>query len=111
MREGYSNLAGELFAKAISVVGRYHFFVHINRALDKTRKEVREAFPDEKQWKHLRWALLKNPEKLTTEEATSLAAAFKLSVELAEVYRLRQNLKEFFAREMSKLEAAAELAR
>ncbi len=109
--EGYSNLAGELFPQAISVVDRYHFFVHLNRALDKTRQEVREAFPDEEKLKHLRWALLKNPKKLRAEEEASLEAAFGLSVELAEVYRLRQSLKELFDREMSKQEASAALSR
>ena len=111
MWEGYSTLAGELFPHAISVIDRYHFFVHINQALDRTRKQLRQEFPDEKGWKHLRWALLKQPAKLSVEEAARVKQALELSPELRQVHRLRQELKELFDEELSQEEASAQLAR
>lgn len=96
MWEGYTTLAGTLFPGAITVVDRYHFFAHFNKALHTTRSVLRKEFPDEETFKHLRWALLKSPENLSEKEQELLEKAFRLSEELAQIYQLRKDLKQLF---------------
>jgi transposase len=105
MWDAYSNLAGALFPNAISVIDRFHFFVHLNKALDASRKALRKDFPEEVLFKNLRWALLKNPNDLSKEEQEMLQKVFLLSPELSTVYALRKELKDIFDLDISKEEA------
>lgn len=105
MWDAYSTLPGDLFPNAESVIDRYHFFVHLNKALDATRKSVRKVFADQQAFKNIRWALLKNPVKLSADEKSMLEKAFKFNDQLLEVYQLRQELKELFDTDLSKQEA------
>jgi transposase len=109
MWDAYSTLAGDLFPKAISVIDRYHFFIHINKALDSTRKLLRKESPKDESFKHLRWALLKNPDRLSKEESQILQKAFELSDQLKEVYQLRKDLKKIFDSNLTKQEALIEV--
>jgi transposase len=101
MWEGYTNLAGDIFPNAVTVIDRFHFFMHLNKALNATRATLRKEFPDEDTFKHLRWAILKNPQNLSNEEDILLEKAFKLSQELKQVYSLRNELKEIFDTDQS----------
>jgi transposase len=105
MWDGYSTLAGKLFPRAISVIDRYHFFVHLNKALDASRKLLRKYFPDEEVFKSIRWTLLKSPARLSKKEQETLKKVFELSPELAAVYELRKELKSIFDLDISKEEA------
>ena len=105
MWDGYSTLAGSLFPKAISVIDRYHFFIHINKAVDATRKALRKDFPNEDCFKKLRWHLLKNPNDLSEEEQKSLDIAFEASPLLASIYQLRKDLKAIFDLNLTKEQA------
>lgn len=96
MWDGYTTLAGDIFPNAVSVIDRFHFFVHLNKALDSTRRLLRKEFPDEDTFKHLRWAILKNPDNLSKGEIITLQKAFTLSDELWQVYQLRKDLKQIF---------------
>lgn len=109
MWDAYSTLAGDLFPNAVSVIDRYHFFIHINKALDATGKLLRKTFPEKEDFKNLRWALLKNPVKLSDDENQTLKKAFQASSQLQEVYQLRQDLKELFDKDLSKNEASLQL--
>ena len=91
------------------MIDRYHFFIHINKALDTTRKLLRKMFPENENFKNLRWALLKNPAKLSDDENQTIQKAFKASSQLQEVYQLRQDLKELFDKDLSKNEASLQL--
>jgi transposase len=105
MWEAYSTLAGVLFPNAVSVIDRYHFFIHINKALDATRRLVRKTNPENETFKHLRWALLKNPTHLSKQEKLTLQQAFQANPQLESVYQIRQDLKELFDKDLSKQEA------
>lgn len=105
MWDGYSNLVGKLFPKAISVIDRYHFFVHLNKALDASRRALRKDFPDESLFKNLRWALLKNPDDLSIEEKDVLKNVFALNPALGCIYELRKELKGIFDLDITKEEA------
>ena len=105
MWPAYSNLAGDLFPNALSVIDRYHFFIHFNKALDSTRKLLRKDLPDEACFKHLRWPLLKSTDKLSEDEKTMLNEAFFISPDLANIYQLRKDLKAIFDLDLSKDQA------
>lgn len=105
MWDAYSNLAGKLFPKAISVIDRYHFFVHLNKALDASRRALRKDFPDEALFRNLRWALLKNPNDLSMEEKDILSNVFALNPVLGCIYELRKELKGIFDLDITKEEA------
>jgi transposase len=109
MWAAYSSLAGSLFPNAISVIDRYHFFIHLNKALDLTRKSVRKLFPDEPSFKYLRWALLKNPDHLSDAEKKLLSDAFRNSSELQKIYEMRVDLKVIFDTDLTKKEAFIEV--
>ncbi len=93
MWDGHTTLAGDIFSNAVTVIDRYHFFIHLNKALNATRSCLRKEFPDEETFKHLRWAILKSPKNLSPKEKTLLQKAFTLSEELSQVYQLRKDLK------------------
>lgn len=106
MWNAYSTLAGDLFPNAISVIDRYHFFVHLGKALDSTRKSLRKDFPDEECFKRLRWTLLKSPDNLSEDEQKTLKQAFLVSPELQEIYQLRKDLKAIFDMDLTKDQAS-----
>lgn len=106
MWDAYSTLAGDLFPNAISVIDRYHFFIHINKTLDATRKLLRKTNPENESFKHIRWGLLKNPDHLSTLEKQRLQQAFQVNQHLESVYQIRQDLKELFDKDLSKQQAA-----
>lgn len=105
MWDAYSTLAGSLFPNATSVIDRYHFFVHLNKALDASRKVLRKAFPDAFLFKNIRWLLLKNPDALSKEEGEILQKVFVLNASLGHIYGLRKALKDIFDLHISKEEA------
>ncbi len=102
MWDAYSILAGDLFPNAISVIDRYHFFIHLCKAIDSTCKSLRKDSPDEECFKSLRWTLLKSPENLSKDEEKTLNQAFLVSPELQEVYQLRKDLKAIFDMDLTK---------
>lgn len=109
MWDAYSTLAEALFPNAISVVDRYHFFIHLSKALDSTAsairfdcKSLRKDFPDEECFKYLRWTLLKSPDDLSEDEQKTLNKAFLVSPDLQKVYQLRQDLKAIFDMDLTK---------
>lgn len=106
MWDAYTTLAGDIFANAISVIDRYHFFIHLNKALDLTRKSLRKEFPDQECFKHLRWALLKSPDELPEDQQKILEKAFSISSDLREVYQLRKALKAIFDMDLTKDQAS-----
>lgn len=109
MWDAYSTLAGDLFPNAISVIDRYHFFVHLSKVLDLTRKSLRKDFPDEACFKHLRWTLLKSSDDLSKDEQEILKKAFLLSPGLQDVYQLRKELKTIFDLDLTKEQASLKI--
>jgi transposase len=103
--EGYTNLAGDLFPNAESVVDRFHFFMGFSKVLDSYRRKLRKNFPYQKAFKRLRWALLKSKEDLKEEEIFILKKAFRLDENLAKIYQLRQDLKGIFDQKIDRQKA------
>jgi len=77
MWEGYINAAKELFPNADIVVDRFHFFAHLQKTLDSSRKALRRQFPDEEALKNVKWLFLKNGKDLGLELQTQLKSLLK----------------------------------
>ena len=79
MTGGYAKLVREHAPQAEIVIDNYHVVQLATKALDEVRREhwneLRQAGQAglAKQFKHDRWALLKNPEALTDGQAATLA--------------------------------------
>jgi len=80
----------------------------INKQLDNFRKSLKkEVFKTEiEDLRKLRFALMKSPDKLTTEEYLTIHKAFSLSRELEEFYNLRVELKALFDMKIQRKKAA-----
>lgn len=82
MWQGFINTATAVFPNATVVVDRFHFFGHLNKAVDSQRKSLRRHFKDEEDFKRLKWALLKNAQNLTPDQKKKLDRAFWLAPHL-----------------------------
>lgn len=72
MWEGYINAAKVLFPNAQIVVDRFHFFAHLQKAVDGARKALRRQFADREDLKKVKWLFLKNKENLSLEQRQQL---------------------------------------
>ena len=97
----FQDLAEELFVNANIHIDRFHWTVHLNKALDAMRKELRRADQDNEVYKRLKWKLIKRPEKLTQQERQDLEAAFVQSPTLEELYELRNTFQAIFDSDFS----------
>ncbi len=105
MWEGFINGAREVFPNAEVVVDRFHFFMHMNRALDNQRKELRRKQKDREELKHIKWLLLKNFGELPESERETVEAAFDAAPELKDLHGLKEGLREIFEKDIEKKEA------
>jgi hypothetical protein len=79
MTGGYAKSVREHAPQATIVIDNYHVVQLATKALDEVRREHWNELrhtgdPDAaKQFKHSRWSVLKNPQDLTDQQATTLA--------------------------------------
>jgi transposase len=105
MWEGFSNVAKKIFPNADIVIDKFHFFSHINQAIDKERKRLRAKHKDEAAFKDIKWLLFKAWEKLTPKQKTLLLRAFRLAPTLKDIYFLKNELQNIFNTNLSKQKA------
>jgi transposase len=105
MWDGFISTAKEVFPNATIIVDRFHFFSHLNKAIDNQRKQLRKLFKDNEDFKSLKWALLKNKLELSSEEKRKLRRAFAISPELEAIYEHKEELRSIFERDLSRKEA------
>lgn len=110
MWEGFVNLTQEVFPNAVNVIDRFHFFCHLNKVLNEQRKDLRAEHKEEEDFKHLRWPLLKAPQKLDKTEREVLQKAFEKAPELKQLYELRNELKTIFDQPFNELQADVSIA-
>jgi len=92
----FQDLGKELFPNALIHVDRFHWTLHLNKALDNFRKKIRRDDKEEEVYKRLKWKLIKRPENLQESEEKDLQAAFEKSPHLEEVYQLRNHFQFIF---------------
>ena len=102
MGPGYAKSVREHAPQAIVCIDPYHVVQLANQALDEVRRaywnELRSLGDQEaaKRFKDSRWSLLKKPEKLTDEQATTLARIKTAGGEVWRAYTLKEAVRGIF---------------
>ena len=106
---GFINTAKAAFPNATLVVDRFHFFAHLNKAVDRHRKSLRRQCKDQDEFKRLKWALLKNAEDLTTDQKKKLTRAFLVAPQLKLLYEHKEKFRSIFNRRLTREPGEIEL--
>lgn len=111
MWEGYINTAKEVFPNASIVVDRFHFFAHLQKAVDSCRKALRREFPDAQELKNIKWLFLKNKENLSLEQKQELEKliANPAYEPLKEVYEAKESFRDILEQDISPQQADKQL--
>ena len=109
MWQGFINTAKAVFPNASLVVDRFHFFGHLNKAVDSQRKSLRRQFKDKEEFKRLKWALLKNAEDLTPDQRKKLNRAFLLAPQLKLIYEHKEKFRAIFNQHLTREQGEIEL--
>ena len=102
MTGGYAKSVRERAPQAEIVIDNYHVVALATKALDEVRREhwneLRHAGQADaaRQFKHDRWALLKNPDELTAHQAAVLAAIRQGGGKLARAWAMKEMVREIF---------------
>ena len=107
--QGFINTAKTVFPNATLVVDRFHFFSHLNKALDHQRKSLRRQFRDKDEFKCLKWALLKNAEGLAPDQKKKLDRAFLLAPQLKLIYDHKEKFRAIFNQKITRNQGEIEL--
>ena len=105
MWDGYVSTAKEMFPNADIVIDRFHFFAHMNKAVDNIRKHLRRQHPGNEQLKGVKWLLLKNPDNLSEKEKNTLHELLTSFPDLKRAYDLKNELRDIFETDISREEA------
>ncbi len=108
---GFINTAQAVFPQAMIILDRFHFFSHLNQAVDRQRKSVCQQFKDHEACKHLKWALLKNAENLTPHQKNKRDQAFAFFPELKLIYDHKEKFRALFNQRLTRRQGAVELER
>lgn len=106
----YTDVAKQCFPQAQITIDRFHVGKSLNEVLDRIRKRLRKAQPDEAIFKALKWSLFKRAEKLSQKEKAQLDQAFEVAPQLEEAYRLRNSFHTIFDLPQDKRQARKWLA-
>jgi len=102
MTGGYAKSVGEHAPQAIRCIDPYHVVQLANQALDEVRRdywnELRRAGDQQaaRRFKDSRWCLLKKPEKLTDQQAATLARIKTAGGEVWRAYTLKEAARGIF---------------
>ena len=103
MTGGYAKSVRGHAPQATIVIDNYHVVQLATKALDEVRREhwneLRHAGQADtaKQFKHDRWALLKNPDELTDRQANILATIRAGGGKLARAWAMKEMVRAIFA--------------
>jgi len=111
MWEGYINTAKEIFPNASIVVDRFHFFAHLQKAVDSSRKALRKAFPDAEELKNVKWLFLKNKENLSSEQVKQLQnlIANPAYEQLKQAYEAKESFRDILQQDITPQQADEQL--
>ena len=114
MTGGYAKSVREHAPQATIVIDNYHVVALATKALDEVRRahwnQLRQAGQTgaAKQFKHDRWALLKNPDDLTDRQAQALAALQAAGGPVPRAWALKELVRAIFTAGLT-VAAVAEL--
>jgi transposase len=99
MSRGYCHSVLECFPNAKPVIDRFHLSQHLHRCVDEARKHIQNhirKYGKKDEVFKIRWALLKNVEDLTREEALQLILSCTKYSKIEELHYLKEEFREFF---------------
>ena len=101
MNRSYLEIASTCFPKAKIIIDKYHVVRQVLWDFEKVRKTEQQRFSDQrrKYFKRSRRLLLKNPKRLSEEEADQVAIMLETSQRLREAYHLKNKFLEFMQSE------------
>lgn len=104
----YAQAARTKLPKARLTVDRFHVMKQLNERLGQMRRKIQRALPQEKKdmLKGMRWILVKNREKLSTEEEARLTTLLASHPELRELYLLKEEFRCIFEKVRSRDKAS-----
>jgi len=113
MWEGYINTAKEMFPNASIVVDRFHFFAHLQKAVDSSRKALRKKFPDAEELKNVKWLFLKNKENLSLEQNQQVQSLIANPdyKQLKQAYQAKESFREILEQDITPQQADEELTK
>jgi transposase len=111
MWEGYINTAKEVFVNATIVVDRFHFFAHLQKALDSCRKALRRQFPDTEELKNIKWLFLRNRVNLAAKQREELDALLEnpAYILLKETYEAKESFRAILEEDITPKQADEKL--
>jgi len=101
MSRSYLEIASICFPNAKVIIDKYHVVRQVLWDFEKVRKAEQQAFSDQrrKYFKRSRRLLLKNPKRLSEEEADQVTIMLESSQRLREAYHLKNKFLEFMQSE------------
>jgi transposase len=84
---------------ALNILDRFHIAQKLSEAIDKVRAEETRVLVKKGKpvvLKHSRWALLKNPENLTTNQKIKLKDLLSCNLKTIRAYLLKEDFKNFW---------------
>jgi transposase len=111
MWDGYVETAKQLFVNADIIVDRFHFFSHLQKAVDTVRKKLRKDHPKKEELKKIKWVLLKNEIDLTQKEKEQLSQlwTFEECQILKNIYEAKNAFREILEQKINVNEAKIKL--
>ena len=111
MWDAYHEAAQAHLPHARLTVDRFHVMKNLTDAVTKARRAIQKQADDATQQilKGGRWLLVKNPDDLTEDEQTHLAAMLTASSELKQCYDLKEEFRQWFNRALDRATAAEQL--
>jgi transposase len=103
--DGFIATAKAVFPNADVVADRFHFFKLLNDVLDKERKKLRYDFKNDEDFKATKWLLFKHWEDLNDKQKRTLLRAFRKSKALRQLYFAKNELRNIFQTDLSKIQA------
>lgn len=87
-----------ILPNALPVADRFHVQQHLNKALDKCRRDIKKELnkDNKKFWAHGKYALLKNSENLTEVQKEALDRIINTSVALNKCYYFKEEFRAIF---------------
>lgn len=95
--------------KACIVADRFHVMKNLNNGLDICRKIEKKFCNQAEEWKHSKYALLKNKENLTEEQKVILNKVLNFSPQLKQAYEIKEGFREIFNETKDREEAKLKL--
>jgi len=99
MWQPYLKVIAEEASAAIHVLDRFHIMANISKAIDQVRAMEAKQLKDdgyEPVLKKTRWLLLKRPENLTVQQATSMKVLLQYNLRSVKAYLLKEEFQRLW---------------